>query len=357
MKQTLFLLLLAMGSGVVGGCGDDGKKAGDDAGLDATDDDGGGDAAVEPVDESTEEDVEVAEGGLVELEGAELEIPADAIQSDDDTVAITMTAKTPPASLPGSDSIYGLYFEFGPEGLQFEDGVVLKLPIPDDIGDKVPVISYFNSETDEWENLPTQIVGDMVHTSIRHFSGYAVRGDDVGECTFEACAPADPSGYWVTDSLCERSSVDNNNPFSQLCASASFALTNAAQSATLSIYTEGQGQQQVKSYSLYIESDRNLTATIPTSCFVALDAETCDDLEKSVAGSYEFSGVTCTLNGNNCDCTAEDSVPTNASGTWSTAGDVLTLQGMGDNTYCVEGDSLQLYGESVVVKTTSGVDH
>ncbi|MCA9582444.1 MAG: hypothetical protein KC416_11660, partial [Myxococcales bacterium] len=163
-----------------------------DSGMDSgSETDGGGDAGGDggkaDVNESTQAAIKVADGGEVKLEDGELVIPANSIQSDDDEVTITMAAKTPPETLPNQDTLYGLYYEFGPEGLQFDPAAVLTLPLPADLGGKTPVVSFYNATTKMWEDLPSKVVGDKIEVTIRHFSGYGVRLLNDAACSFTGC--------------------------------------------------------------------------------------------------------------------------------------------------------------------------
>lgn len=318
---SLFLALALFGAA---GCDDDKKPngGGGDAGEDATTGTDGGDGGSEPINASTQEAISVAEGGEIELEDATLTIPENAIQSDEATVEITMKAMTPPGELPDLGSVVTLFYEFEPEGLQFNPPAELKIPVPADLGDNVAVISYFNEGTDSWENLPTVNDGTFLITTISHFSGYAGRIVEGSSCAFEACG-GDVSGVWDVDTFCEEADVNTENPFSGDCGGASFEVTEEQNGGYLSFY--GEGQQL--SYSLSITGTRTVSGSVPVSCLQALEAEECATLGETVSKAFELESATCTENGNACACTgtgASDGFE--AAGEYATAEDTVILQ-------------------------------
>jgi hypothetical protein len=84
-------------------------------------------------------------------------------------------------------------------------------------------------------------------------------------------------------------------------------------------------------------STSQVSYAIPTSCLMGF---TCAQLDESA------EDLSCSEAGDVCNCTGTSSNQIDSTGSWTTAGDVLTIsQGGGDPdtaTYCVAGDTLRM---------------
>lgn len=137
------------------------------------------------------------EGGLVQVAGAALRIPAGALSEDTTITGATRAS----AGLPEETRLLSEVYEFSPSGLQFNVPATLSIEFavgatPSDEA----VIAYLNEETQTWEPLSDSVVsGSVVTASITHFSGYGVVGPPVfiGQnaalgANYSACGGARP---------------------------------------------------------------------------------------------------------------------------------------------------------------------
>ena len=103
-------------------------------------------------------------GGTVEADGAALDIPAGALPED---TAITVAVSDDP---PPAGAVSPLYV-FGPDGLQFQEPVTVRLPVPAG----ATGVSVYWSKLDGagFDRLGGTIVGDHIEAQVTHFSeGY-----------------------------------------------------------------------------------------------------------------------------------------------------------------------------------------
>lgn len=199
-------------------------------------DDGNGGAVDESpnVGASTEKMITAEDGGEVALAeaGVKLSVPAGALAADT-MISAEVISKS---GLMDAQHLAGNVVEFGPDGLQFEQPVMLEL----DVGDaKIPAdaevsLAWFDEKAKAWVDLPgSKMDGSKVSAPTTHFTMFAVRfvvasnGDivqDAGECSgeFEACG-GNIEGTWNIVSGCANVGAALGNAGGQ-CTGASFSI-------------------------------------------------------------------------------------------------------------------------------------
>lgn len=332
MKSAYTYLLTVTLLAALAGCGDDKATGGGDAGLpegDAAVDaapeaDGGGDASVEPIDESTEETINAAAGGSIELLGASLAIPGDSVDVDAESVDVTLRATTPSDELPGAEDVLGLFYEFGPEGLDFYYAAELRLPRPEGLGaNEYAVISYYDAERESWDDLATWVDGDELVAYIKHFSAYAARRVDSDECVATDCGGT-VGGYWSAVSLCAPAVFDGEHPYESLCNAGTFERRTDVTDGWVSFSAE----QSSTFVQWNIETTQWRTFSIPSTCFPSIyDVENCAALAQVASGDLDTQ-VTCTTTNTGCDCESEKSPPAQSTGwlPYTAEGGVLSVE-------------------------------
>ncbi|MBN1592282.1 MAG: hypothetical protein JW941_03410 [Candidatus Coatesbacteria bacterium] len=132
-------------------------------------------------------------GGTVATpSGVEVDIPAGALPTDEQ-IEITVTQEGD--DFPASIHPHVFVCQFSPGGLTFDVPVTLTFPLPDGHeGSGYESIFWYNSATDEWEDLGGTIDGDVIYVEIGHFSEFsACYSDTDGEHHRPvAIASADP---------------------------------------------------------------------------------------------------------------------------------------------------------------------
>ena len=127
----------------------------------------------------TSSEIFPAAGGLLlvesndnNLHGASLDIPAQAFPSS--TLLSINIAEELPLDSPFGQIPIGKAFYLEPSGLEFDEPVILTLPIP--LGEETQnlYIGVWNNETKRWDNLGGTIDGDFISTEINHLSLYGV---------------------------------------------------------------------------------------------------------------------------------------------------------------------------------------
>lgn len=302
MKRVIGLVgvsLMAMA-----GCGDD------DAGAGAG--------------ESVSVDVSAEEGGEVEVGGATLTIPGGALAEDTTITAETMEAD----GLPDSDTLNGLAYDFGPDGLEFLTPVTLELPVDGEPGEgQEAVVSWLDGDT--WVDVNSTVTGGVVSAEIEHFTTFIVRFRDAGpvSCEFDiGCAGGDITGTWNINGLCANLLEEG---FEELCPT-----------AVVEIIIDGSGSVTFNSNDTY-EVDIVISGTIdiefPADCTEG--AQSCAGFLGTDAGDPECTGTP--SSGCNCTGVLDNSDDGPSSGTYTTSGNEITFDGETESgAYCVAGDTL-----------------
>jgi hypothetical protein len=296
-----------------------------------------------PTPSDVAEEVTAAEGGEVALDdGAGVNIPAGALSDDTE---ISIESSEPSADLPELDSVQGLAYEFGPDGTTFEVPVELTLPLVGAPGaDQEAVVSWLNTDTNQWEDLDTTATRDAVIAETTHFTLFVVRFKDVAvdafTCDFDdTCTGGNIVGEWTIQGAC----IDFANPFEDFCADATF---QADTEFVGSITFNDDG-----TYSSSITTGGTLHLVLPASCLTQLtggQTVACTELGLFDSDEDGGGGGTCTGDSaTGCDCTGpiEDEANTD-SGTYTTDGNSVTTvdqdQDTDTSTYCVSGDTLKV---------------
>lgn len=114
-----------------------------------------------------------AAGGTITAGGATLDIPAGALEQN---TTITVATSNSSAGLPEAATVRGPLFDFGPDGTTFAVPAELTLPMPATpaAGERA-VISWLDTEHDEWIDTSSAVTGDRIAAPITHFTVYAIR--------------------------------------------------------------------------------------------------------------------------------------------------------------------------------------
>ena len=164
MKRALVLAVL-----LLAGCGPASHTGGDAGPLEID--------AEAPDVGSTAQALIGPAGGTIALEGARLEIPADALR-EDTLIRITVTGQAVQDPFVGFSPIY----RFEPAGLRFEAPVTVSIPFA---GDPETATLYWTvDDTDAFAALETTVESGLALAQTEHFSrafvGTACRGDCCG---------------------------------------------------------------------------------------------------------------------------------------------------------------------------------
>ena len=137
-----------------------------------SDDDGVGGGA----DGGTVTDAIGPAGGTVTIGGAELTIPAGALDEEVE-ITITETAEEVPSGFLGSSPVY----QFEPDGLVFAQAVAARIDFTGD-GAELDLI-WSTADESGFEAMGGAVDGQSVVGDVTHFSrGFAGRGDPGGDC-------------------------------------------------------------------------------------------------------------------------------------------------------------------------------
>jgi hypothetical protein len=124
---------------------------------------------------STTTMVAAATGGMVTLEGTTLVVPPGALPADT-AITITSTTGSPPAMFKTWSSPV---FEFAPDGLAFLMPVTVTLTFS---GSPSSPAVYWSSATTGLENLGGSVEGNLISTSVMHFSqGFVAEASALGD--------------------------------------------------------------------------------------------------------------------------------------------------------------------------------
>ncbi|HEX2879881.1 MAG TPA: hypothetical protein VHO25_10155, partial [Polyangiaceae bacterium] len=268
----------------------------------------------------------------------------------------------PDDSLPDFDSIQGLAYEFGPDGTTFDVPVELTLPLVGTPGaNEEAVVSWLNTETNQWEDLETTATRDVVVAETTHFTLFVVRfkgvAADAVTCDFEACSGGDIVGTWDIAGAC----IDFANPFEDLCADSTF---EADTEFTGSITFKADG-----TFSSTLSTGGNLHVVLPASCLTELTGgQTVSCTELGLFDSDEDGGGSGTCTGDSatgCDCTGPIEAKTEEnSGTYTHEGTSFTTtdeDSSDTSSACVNGDTLKVQsiedkgdgGDSTIITWTA----
>lgn len=320
-------------------CGSDSSTPAATGGSSNSGNAGNGNNSAEP--DTASEEVTATEGGEVALDdGAAVNIPAGALTDDTE---ISIESSEPAANLPDFDSIQGLAYEFGPDGTTFDVPVELTLPLVGTPGaDEEAVVSWLNTETDQWEDLDTTSARGTVTAETTHFTLFVVRfkgvAADAVTCDFEACTGGEIVGNWNIAGAC----IDFANPFEEFCADSTF---EADTEFTGSINFKSDG-----TYTSNITTGGNLHIILPASCVTQLSGgQTAPCTELGIFdGGDGGGGGTCTGDtATGCDCTGPiDGETKEETGTYTVDGTTLSLQAPDDtdldvSEICISGNNLK----------------
>lgn len=161
----------------------------------------------------------------------------------------------------------------------------------------------------------------------------ACGGDDDGgslDCSEYTACGGDPVGEWTFVDSCFDG--DPGSPIEE-CPEATSEISNVVVTGTASIQDNG-------SYSITTEFNGDVVLVVPLDC---LGGATCADLS-------EAAEVTCTEDGDACNCMDELSESSQETGTWEVDGNTFTTTAAGeapqDASFCVEGDVVKLQPEA-----------
>lgn len=290
------------------------------------DDDGAGGAG-----ETVTVDISAEAGGEIEIGDATLTIPPGAL-AEDTTITVTTSD---PESLPGSETLTGLAYDFGPDGTTFLVPVTLALPMVGSLGEgQEAVVSWLDEDRDTWEDVPSSVASGRVAGEIEHFTTFIVRFRDATgpvSCEFSACG-GDIVGTYDITGVCAVT-AEGDGIFDSICPE-----------AIVEIVFDGSGTisfNEDMTYEGAIQRAGEFDVSFPESC-----ANVCVALGES-------EGATCTSNaGGGCDCTGTfEPDPDDASGTYVLDGSSITMTenpGQGEEPspqsgeYCRDGNTLSV---------------
>jgi len=299
---------------------------------------GGSDKAPAGAGQQASVAVTASAGGMVALGSAALTIPPGSLAGD-----TTITVKTAaPGNVPEAGTVKGLVYDFGPDGTTFSVPAALSLPMVGTPGvGQAAVVSWLNTSTNAWEDLPTTSAAGMVTAQVPHFTSFVVRFTGVAtlDCAFSECG-GDIAGDWTIQGACI-DKKNSDNPFGQSCPEATFDLqVDATGSVTFGAD---------KTYSSSINLGGKVHVVFPAKCASAFPGGlmTCAQLAMTLS---KDGTVTCTgTPATNCDCTGPiESKVDNNSGTYEVSGSTLTMIDSVDlkpdvQQFCVKGTELKVH--------------
>ncbi len=239
----------------------------------------------DPVQESFSEST----GGSIEIGAATFSVAPKAVSGD---VEVTVVARAATSTV---GEINGLVYDFGPDGLTFEEPAEVALPIDTTRSDEGPTqVAYLDETTNEWIGLPTVIEGSKAIAWVKHFTSLAVVSSLEKECSLSTCG-GEIDGNW-------RLYVEDTNPceFSEAPAAScvkGLKTRNTIDDAYFRFY--GNDMDGV------VEFNRKSSFLVPPSCedsafgTDAIGTEDCstpiDEDEKKTACERVTGGCQCTL--------------------------------------------------------------
>ncbi len=161
-----------------------------------------------------------------------------------------------------------------------------------------------------------------------------------------SCAQVSPcggsvTGTWNIVSVCATSGLGTSDAGST-CPGESEQITSLSGSGTITFNPD-------MTYSSDTTASATLTLTIPSSCLtVGGTTVSCSELQTEVSAG-DGGTVSCNTSGSDCDCTISQTNHSSVeTGTYSVSGSMLELTQTGStpstNTFCVQGNTMYLYG-------------
>ncbi len=304
------------------------------------DDDSSGPTAETQADE-VEVDVSAEDGGTVEDEAGtlELDIPPGAL-ADDTTITLETLAQEDDTEAP--------VYEFGPDGLEFEEPVTLSIEfdgnVPD--GQRAALATY---EGGKWVEIDgSTFENGVVSGEITHFSKFSIIFvEGVGVVLVSGCSEAvesftacggDPTGTWHYEEYCllDQTLLSTDNPMEGTCSEATmeaefiFDTEIVITDTTIQVMAGEWGQTS--------------TLTIPSTCVSDMEM-TCDEVET------EWEYDSCAEDADACVCTATaaDALEESEPQEYELDGNTLVTtndDGTTETTeFCVQGDQMLAKGE------------
>lgn len=298
---------------------------------------GGSDKAAPAAGQEVSVPITAASGGMVTVGTAALTIPAGSLAAD-----TTITVKTAaPGSVPDAATVKGLAYDFGPDGTTFTVPAELSLPLVGTPGaGQAAVVSWLNTATNKWEDLPTTSAAGKVTAQVPHFTTFVVRFAGVAaiDCAFTACG-GDLTGSWDIQGACI-DDPDAKNPLVEICPESTWDLQlDATGSVTF---------DAAKTFTASINTGGKVHVVFPAKCAPNFPGGlmTCAQLAMAL---NKDGTVTCTgTPATNCDCTGpiEGKMETNT-GTYEVSGSMLTMTDTGSTkpdvqSFCVKGNELKV---------------
>lgn len=294
-----------------------------------------------------------ATGGTVALGAASVAIPAGALAAD---TTLTVSAAAPDASLPNSGLIKGMVYDFGPNGTEFLKPVDLTLPVVGTVptGSEA-VVSYFDTNSHNWIDLPTTVSGTNVIAKTTHFTKFAVRFVITGAvCAYETPCGGDVNGTWEFTDICVGSTKPTTNGACGNDTSTGSVTAAASASGTIVV---ANGRYTLALTLVFVQEVRYGAA-----CLSALQGNNqiaaCKDLEAKLSKGDPNSVATCDGTvATGCHCVVKvTQVNPQEMGTIVTSGTNATFTKDGSATgdvdpYCVQGNIWQARGKDGTVYT------
>jgi hypothetical protein len=232
-----------------------------------------------------------AAGGTVSAGGATLSIPAGALAAD---TTITVQAAPPSDGLPDKASIVGLVYDLGPNGTTFTKPALLTLPLamtpPAGQG---AVISWLDTQTKAWIDLPTTSGAGTVSGQTTHFTQFTVRlVAGAAACAFGGGCAGSLAGAWsITDVCIGKAAKDVND------------ICTAADTDSYVIGTGGSGTFTVTGDKYTVDLKANVRAVYSAACLTRTNIQSCPAVEEALV-KFLMVMPTCTgTAATGCDCT------------------------------------------------------
>jgi hypothetical protein len=277
--------------------------------------------------------VRASKGGKVATAGAEVEIPADALDEDTEITIEELERE----GLPELARVASKPFDFGPDGTEFSKPVTLRVDFD---AARTPkkmraVLAYLDG--DDWHELADSAVdGNSAVATTTHFTTFAVlfapKADEtpVASCEvdeFDACG-GDLIGRWTFELGCltlPDNVLSTGDDAFAMCDGAS-ASAEIELSGTIEFAEDG-------SYELDQAVDTTLTKRLPKGCLE--DGVECDSLGDDASDEGEF-----------CQLVQATGNELSDKGSYEIADDTFITTTEGTDTpapaieYCVDGDKL-----------------
>ncbi|MCA9601630.1 MAG: hypothetical protein KC417_06390, partial [Myxococcales bacterium] len=158
----------------------------------------GGDGGNTATDMNVSKNIKASEGGNIQNEDVDLDIPPDALP-EDKTIEVNGLKEE---DLPNSELLLSEAFDFKPDGQTFDTPVKLTFKNVTIPAGKFVDVAFLNDEN-EWEALPfTDVDGTTVMSWTTHFTSFAVllrteaQFDGACEQDFDDCG-GDITGVWT----------------------------------------------------------------------------------------------------------------------------------------------------------------